>query len=273
MIDACAAIVERDDPNLHATALFAAKPARSRLMVLYAFDCELSRAVRASKESLIPRMRLQWWRDMLCEAGEGKPPKAHEVAAPLAKLIHQGMLDPVDLDKMAQARGYELSRPLSDEDFAAWQTLRFDSLFRSAIRVLIPANTPQASRSHAFACQAISAAYVIRNAHRMAHSGEAPMLHSMVGADWASLARAELTSRLREQFKILADAGIDELQSLRGAAAYENKSAIPAFLPLMWTERCLRTALRSDFDLGQLDSIDRPFDGLKLAWRAFRGRW
>ena len=51
MSQACADIVRRDDPQLYKTALFAPEPARSRLMVLYAFDIELSRATRASAES------------------------------------------------------------------------------------------------------------------------------------------------------------------------------------------------------------------------------
>src|SRR5699024_11078402 len=85
--DGCAALVARDDPQLHATALFAPEPARAALMVLYAFDIELGRAAQPSTEPLIPLMRLQWWRDITEAARGGASPPAHEVAGPVARLI------------------------------------------------------------------------------------------------------------------------------------------------------------------------------------------
>ncbi|MGD1923173.1 MAG: squalene/phytoene synthase family protein [Paracoccaceae bacterium] len=273
MNDACAEIVQRDDPHLYATALFAPEPARSGLMVLYAFDCELSRAAVSSKESLIPRMRLQWWRDAIQEAQDGKPPKAHDVAAPLAAMIADETVDPIDLGAIIQAREAELARPLGADAYRQWHEARFNSLVASAAGVLArpgPDRTytspPQCSYVH-------SAAYVVRNSPAMAAAGEAPLMAEMVGEDWAALARGHITESLGTRFHTLAEEGLDELTQARSQAHLHDPRIRPALLPLRRAERVLRLVLRTDFALGDLDRINRPFDGFKLAFAALRGRW
>ena len=273
MSEACAAIVQRDDPHLYATALFAPEPARSRLMVLYAFDCELSRATRASKESLIPRMRLQWWRDMIAEAEAGRPAKAHEVAAPLAELVQQGFVDPVDLDSMAQARESELQSPLHGDAFFKWHKFRFQSMTWAAAQVVAHPAPKQEYETPPLCSNVLSAAYVIRNAPFMAAKGERPLDGEMTGEGWAGLARGEMTEALRSRFRALSDEGLNELGWARGEAKLHDPRIVPVLLPLRRAERVLRLVSRPDFTLGQLDNIDRPFDGLKLAWCAARGRW
>ncbi len=272
MSETCAAIVARDDPHLHATALFAPEPQRGQLMVLYAFDCELSRAVRASKESLIPRMRLQWWRDAIEEAEHGKPAKAHEVAGPLAALIQAGALDPVDLDIMAQAREAELDRPLAGDSYLNWHKFRFGGMISAAAGVL--ARPAEERHEGPPLCSAVlSAAYVIRNAPMMAAAGEAPMDAAMAGEGWAALARGQISDALRARFSYLAEEGLEELGWARGEASRHDPRIRPALLPLCRAERVLHLALRPGFALGDLDGVDRPFEGLRLAWRAMTGRW
>ena len=52
------------------------------------------------------------------------------------------------------------------------------------------------------------------------------------------------------------------------------RPACPAFLPLMWERRALRCLITDPAAiLGGLERIDRPFDGLRLFWRASTGRW
>ena len=60
-------------------------PARRVLFPLYAFNIEVSRAPWVTAEPMIAEMRLQFWRDVVEEIAAGKPPRAHEVAAPLAE--------------------------------------------------------------------------------------------------------------------------------------------------------------------------------------------
>ena len=71
--DACAALVERGDPDRFAAVMAAPVAARTRLWPLYAFNLEVARAPWVTKEPMIAEMRLQWWRDVVAEPA----PRAH----------------------------------------------------------------------------------------------------------------------------------------------------------------------------------------------------
>ncbi len=274
MTSACAAIVERDDPHLYATALFAPEPARSRLMVLYAFDCELSRAVRASSESLIPRMRLQWWRDVITEAVDGKPAKAHEVAAPLSAILNAGDWSEADQDPQGlhlMIEGYEQELGgLSDvAAFRNWSAARFGTRTALAARWV----GGRSSGRHDLAGVVLASAYALRNAVPMAVQGQAPTLPGLIGSDRAALARGELTGAARTVMQAMAGEALDALAQLRASRSEWQRTASPALLPLARAERVLRLVRRQRFELADIDQIDRPFDGLRLAWRAATTRW
>lgn len=103
-LDACAALVARADPDRWAAVLAAPAPARAPLIVLYAYNIEISRAPWASAQDLIAQMRLQWWRDVLTDPD----PKAHEVAGPLHDLLAKGQINRQVLDDMAASRVWDI---------------------------------------------------------------------------------------------------------------------------------------------------------------------
>lgn len=106
---ACAAIVERADPDRFAATMAAPATARPNLWPLYAFNIEAARAPWAATEPMIAEMRLQFWRDMIADAALGKSRK-HEVATPLAALITAQTL-PIDtLDALVAARRWDIYR-------------------------------------------------------------------------------------------------------------------------------------------------------------------
>lgn len=273
--EACAAIVRRDDPHLWKTALFAPEPARSWLMVLYAFDIELSRATRASSESLIPRMRLQWWRDVIDEAVEGKPAKEHEVAGPLADMIRSvfGADDAVNLDSMVQARERELDAPLRGDDYVVWHKFRYGSLISAASRCLCTGGEAEDKWGPPLVSAALGADYAIRTARRSASENRPLIRGGLDGSSIRALARGELTQQSRGMFRQLATEGLEELSWARTEWEKNDPMLLPALLPLVRVERVLEIASAPDFELHLLDGIDRAFDGLRLAWRAARGRW
>jgi phytoene/squalene synthetase len=90
--------------------------ARGRLLVLFAFNLEVARAPWVTKEPMIAEMRLQWWRDVVGEAAEGKPARAHEVAGPLAVLIREAGLPAAVMDALVEARRWDVYRePFEDQ--------------------------------------------------------------------------------------------------------------------------------------------------------------
>ena len=105
-VEACAALVERGDPDRFAAVMAAPPDARAKLWPLYAFNLEVARAPWVTKEPMIAEMRLQWWRDVIAEPR----PRAHEVAGPLHHLIRAANL-PIDtLDRMAAARQWDIHK-------------------------------------------------------------------------------------------------------------------------------------------------------------------
>jgi phytoene/squalene synthetase len=107
-INACAALVEAGDPDRFLAAMAAPVDVRGRLFVLYALNLEVAKAPFVTKEPMIAEMRLQFWRDTIADAAAGKAVRAHEVAAPLAALIHDMDLDVNLLDQMIAARRFDI---------------------------------------------------------------------------------------------------------------------------------------------------------------------
>lgn len=119
-IAACAALVEKGDPDRFAAAMAAPIAARAVLFPLYAFNLEVARAPFAAREPMIAEMRVQWWADVLSEAAEGRS-RQHEVAAPLAELLSQGRAPVPVLHRLVEARRRDSWRePFAD--MAAFST-------------------------------------------------------------------------------------------------------------------------------------------------------
>lgn len=106
-VDACAGLVQRGDPDRFAVMMAAPVAARPAMAVLFAFNLEVARAPWVTKEAMIAEMRLQFWRDVLADAPQGRD-RAHEVAGPLAALVRDRAL-PVDvLDRVVAARRHDI---------------------------------------------------------------------------------------------------------------------------------------------------------------------
>lgn len=105
-LDACAAMVERGDPDRFAALMAAPPAARAKLLPIYAFNLEVARAPWVTEQPLIAEMRLQFWRDVL----DAPKPRPHEVAGPLHALCAQTPgLGPV-LTSVIQARRHDITR-------------------------------------------------------------------------------------------------------------------------------------------------------------------
>ncbi len=105
-LDACARLVARGDPDRFLAVLAAPVAARVRLLPLYAFNLEVARVPWVTDEPLIAEMRLQFWRDVLAD----DHPPAHEVAGPLWQAMHESGIDSKELDRIVQARLWDVGR-------------------------------------------------------------------------------------------------------------------------------------------------------------------
>src|SRR5262245_47298763 len=84
--------VRRADRDRFLAALFAPEPQRRGLLSLLAFAHELARTRSVTREPMLARIRLQWWRDAVEEAvGEG-PPRGQPVVESLSETVRAGQL-------------------------------------------------------------------------------------------------------------------------------------------------------------------------------------
>ncbi len=86
-LSACGALARQYDSDRFFSALFAAAEVREKLFTLMAFNQEIAKIRSIVSEPILGQMRLQWWRETIEGMQAGKPAPAHEVGAPLGKLL------------------------------------------------------------------------------------------------------------------------------------------------------------------------------------------
>ncbi|MCA0043732.1 squalene/phytoene synthase family protein [Celeribacter litoreus] len=117
-IQACAEIVHKGDEARFRATMAAPVAAREVLFPIHAFCLEVAKAPWVTKEAMIAEMRLQFWRDVLQEKIDGKPARAHEVAAPLVAVLDEASAEA--LDASVTARQWDIYRD-PHEDAEAFQ--------------------------------------------------------------------------------------------------------------------------------------------------------
>ncbi|HEX3429243.1 MAG TPA: squalene/phytoene synthase family protein [Rhizomicrobium sp.] len=109
-LTACEATVRRSDPDRYFASLFAPADKRSLLFALYALNHEVARASEAAREPLMSGVRLEWWRETLEDAREGRL-RAHPAAVGLMEILSSGFVEMTELDALIEAREVE-SQPV-----------------------------------------------------------------------------------------------------------------------------------------------------------------
>jgi phytoene/squalene synthetase len=251
-LQACAARVERGDPDRFRVAMAAPPPAREILFPLYAFNLEVARAPWVTREPMLAEMRLQWWRDAVEGAAAGTPPPAHEVAGPLGALIASRRLDPAPLDDLIEARRRDIeAEPFASQDLRPYLEGTAGNLLWAGAQAL---GEPEAHRA------------------AVLQAGFAAGL-----ASWL-LALPELAARSRglddaspTTIRRLAE---EALAALSQARKTSFTAGVPALRAASLAAPVLRTAVR-DPEAALRGGLATP-EGrkrLRLLWLALAGRW
>jgi phytoene/squalene synthetase len=251
-VDACAAIVERGDPDRFAATMAAPVALRPRLWPLYAFNLEVARAPWVTQESMIAEMRLQWWRDVLVEV----TPRAHEVAGPLHALTKEAGL-PVDvLDRLIVARRWDIyHEPFGPGEFEVYLNDTAAGMMWLGARALgAGAGAEPAVRAYGRA------------------AGMAAFLRAV--PDLEARGRVPLADPAPEAVAAWAARGLTWLAEARAARATVPSAVRPALLAGWQAGALLRQVSRDpacvrDGRLGLSEFARRG----RLAWQAISGRW
>jgi len=163
--------VRETDRDRFLAALFAPEPARRGLLALLAFDHELARTRFVTREPMLARIRLEWWREAAVEAaGEGKP-RAQPIVDSLSETARREGLAPDALVALVDAR--------EDEIEGALDVLRTGGALADLQLGVLGVNDP-VSRE---AAHAVGAAWLMgEGPERAALLGEARALQKQVDA-------------------------------------------------------------------------------------------
>jgi phytoene/squalene synthetase len=105
-------LVRSADRDRFLGTLFAPEPVRTDLLALLAFNHELARTRSVTREPMLARIRLEWWREAVGEAvGTGKP-RAQPVVESLSETARRHRLPAQDLVALIDAREEEIEGPL-----------------------------------------------------------------------------------------------------------------------------------------------------------------
>jgi 15-cis-phytoene synthase len=248
-IAVCADLVARGDPDRFLAVMAAPLEVRGRLFPLYAFNLEVARAPWVTEEPLIAEMRLQWWRDVVANAGSGAA-RAHEVAGSLHQLIGDFSLPINVLDRLIAARRWDVHRePHAGPDaLAAYLEDTGAGLMWLAARALgAPDGAEAAVRAYGWAA---AAAGYLQAVPELEARGRQPL---PVGFGATDLARQ----------------GLKELADARQARRTVPKEAASALLSGWQAEILLRQVVAGRSS-PTLPEVQRRW---RLLWQATTGRW
>ena len=110
--------VRETDRDRFLGALFAPEPARRALLSLIAFEHELARTPHVTSEPMLARIRLQWWREAVRDAGEGRP-RAQPIVESLSETMRRHTLATTGLEAVIDARETAIDGPLDTVRAAA----------------------------------------------------------------------------------------------------------------------------------------------------------
>lgn len=252
-LTACAALVERGDPDRFLAAMAAPVAARRVLFPLYAFNIEAARAPWVTQEAMIAEMRLQWWRDAAGEIAAGGVVRRHEVVTPLAQVLSPEMAEL--LDEAVAVRRWDIYKDPFEDDahFDRYLDRTSGTLMWVAARTLGDADE-QVVRDFAWG------------------AGLANWLRAIPALEAAK--RVPLLDGTGNAVRALAQDGLDRIARARGVRGAVSAAARPAMLAGWQASAILQQARDaphrvSEGTLGQSEARRR----VTLMMRAATGRW
>lgn len=250
---ACAALVQRADPDRFLAVMAAPVAARRVLFPLYAMNVEVSRAPWVTAEPMIAEMRLQWWRDALAEIAGGGAVRRHEVVTPLAAVLAPDLA--ALLDGLVAARRWDIWRdPFEDAaHLDRYLDATSGSLLLAAARALGAAEEGVV-RDFGYA---LGLANWLRAVPELEAQGRIPLLDGTP-----------------DGVQALARRGLERLARARAARGAVSRQAAPAMLAGWQVAAVLQRAARTPGRVASGQLEPGALSGrLSLMARAATGRW
>jgi NADH dehydrogenase [ubiquinone] 1 alpha subcomplex assembly factor 6 len=271
-----AALVKKDDHDRFLTAILAPLPARDGVMALYAFNAEVAKVRESVSESLIGRMKLQWWRDVVGAVyGNGAVPQGNPVVEALAKTIRTYGLSRSLFDALLDARERDMSDEAPEDAAALEMYAEGTSASLSLLALEVLGARDEASMAAgrhvgiAWALTGLLRAVLFHaRANRFLLPQNLMAAENLTGHDLHEQRNAAKIASVVEQ---IADTARAHIVKARGFRAKVDRRALPALLPATLADAYLKGLAQRKFDVfDPRHALQRPA-ALRLAWNAWRG--
>lgn len=105
-------LVRAADRDRFLASLFAPELARRGLLAILAFNHELARTRTVTREPLLARIRLEWWREAAAEAAGGGRPRAQPIVESLSETARRHVITVDRFAALIDAHEEEIEGPL-----------------------------------------------------------------------------------------------------------------------------------------------------------------
>ncbi|MEO3430283.1 phytoene/squalene synthase family protein [Pelagibius sp. CAU 1746] len=276
-LSACGALVERHDRDRYLASLFAPEAEREHLFALYAFNHEVAKTAEVVSEPMLGQIRLQWWREAL-EGIYAGTPRQHEVVVPLAQCIAAKGLQRGLLERVIDAREFDLDpEPPADLDaLRGYAEGTSTALLRLTLQVL---EAEDAASLEAVEHLGPAWAYLGLLRTLPLHARQKRLylpadLCADAGVDLQAVFELRTSPALRRVTGVLLDAAGQHLKAARRSAREVPRRALPALLPARLADLYLKRLRKAGGDPFAA-AVQAPAPGRvwRLAWGNWRGRY
>jgi NADH dehydrogenase [ubiquinone] 1 alpha subcomplex assembly factor 6 len=279
VVSTLADTLRRQDRDRFQTTLFAPAEQRPALIALYAFNFEVARIREVTREPILGRIRLQWWRDAIGEIYAGATPRRHDVAEALAVAIADHQLARAHFDALLDARELDLADhpPASLEALEAYAEGTSSSLVLLAMEALGVRGAEAVGVGRgvgvAYALAGLLAAMPFHASMKRVYLPQDIITSSAIDIE-GGLFELKPSPALAESVHEVAALAGYHLDAARAQRDAVPREAVPALLPGVLAARRLKRLAAAGYNV-----FDRRWlqpDGLqslRLAWAALQGRY
>ena len=248
-------LVRRGDPDRYLSSRAAPPALRARLLALYAFNIEVSRAPWHSSEPAFAEMRLQWWKDAVLQIESGGPVPRHDVCESLRDAVIASELPTEPLLTLIEARKVDIFGLLPDrKSIGFYVSSTSESLmWLAALSLGAPRKCERAARDF----------------------GWGTGISSLFRAEPQLAARGRALFRGRpELVRELASAAMAKISSARSSRREMPGCALAALLAGWCADRSLKLAAADPGTVERGELTESEFrKRASLSWRGITGCW
>jgi NADH dehydrogenase [ubiquinone] 1 alpha subcomplex assembly factor 6 len=272
----CMDEVRRFDHDRYLCALTAPDDARPHVFAFYAFNLEIARIREVVTEPMIGQIRLQWWRDVIAEIGQGKVRTQPIVQALAAAMKSSAPPKPEHFERLLTTREFDLgdTPPATLEELEDYAEGTSSTLVAATLDILNvhDADAAEAGRhvGIAWALIGLLRALPFHAQHRRLYL---PMdLLQQAGIDPDSMFEGRAATTLRPVMETIVRKAEGHLVSARASRVPET--AVPALVVATLADSHCRRFRRSGFDPFSPE-LQKPatLSALRVGWAAWRKRF